>query len=279
MDETIKKEENKSNSEKNPRNNQIKTAENRTNNPNNQKTAENRTNNIVRKKQDIKKAEENKNNKNKSQKTKKSGEEPPMPQRNFTKKQKHFYKAKRFSFQDFKDSIPEELIPTKKTNYIFGGIFILIIIIGLFSFPLSEMMDGETELKFGFGVPLKFFVLDTKNMEEVPIKFFPLIFDLIIYIILAYVIDITINISAKTFDIKSKKSKIKVFKPKKSQKTKTSGEEPPMPQKKIIEDAKNEQTKIKQAKKTNTNQKRNMQNQYKNNINKQNSSINNKPNN
>jgi len=111
-----------------------------------------------------------------------------------SKKQREYYEAKHFSITDFKKIIPPQLVPTKRFSYIIGTIFILVIIIGIFNFPLGSMMAGNLKVKFAVGFPMDFFVIDLQNTEEMPIKFLGLIVDLIIYFVVAYAIDVALAV-------------------------------------------------------------------------------------
>ena len=120
--------------------------------------------------------------------------ENPVINQKPSKKQREYYKAEKFTFSDFRKILPPQLIPTKRFSYIIGTIFILIIIIGLFNFPLGSMMAGNLKVKFAVGFPMDFFVIDLQNTETLPIRFFGLFIDTIIYLFVAYAIDVAISI-------------------------------------------------------------------------------------
>jgi hypothetical protein len=101
-------------------------------------------------------------------------------------------------------TIPQELIATKKTNWIFGAIFLLVIFIGLYQFPLGKLLQGNVDVKISFGIPWTFLEFDLANAETIPIKFGGLIGDMLIYLILAYALDVALNVFFKA--MKSKKA-------------------------------------------------------------------------
>lgn len=107
------------------------------------------------------------------------------------------YKAiDKFTFEDFKKTIPKDLIPTKKMTYALLGILVIVLIYNFFNFPVSQFfsMDSlDKELLFEIGWPQPFFVLDLMNPEKLPIRFGGILLDFAIYILLAYLIDVTLN--------------------------------------------------------------------------------------
>jgi len=103
---------------------------------------------------------------------------------------------------------PPEMVPTKKTNWIFGVIFILVVVIGVLSVPLGDLLAGKTDISIKIGIPWTFLQFDLENPENLPLKISSLILDLIIYIIIAYAIDVVINVFSSSFTPKKgKKSK------------------------------------------------------------------------
>ncbi|MDH3353361.1 MAG: hypothetical protein OEL87_02850 [Nanoarchaeota archaeon] len=94
--------------------------------------------------------------------------------------------------------IPKVLTPTKRINKIFGAIFILTLIISAMQFPLGSMMSGEFEsiaIKVGF--PLHFLELDSLNKDKSPTLPINLLIDLLLYLIVAYAIDISLGLIMK----------------------------------------------------------------------------------
>ena len=88
---------------------------------------------------------------------------------------------------------PPNMIPTKKTGMAFGAIFVFVVIIGLFQFPIGSLLAGKTDVSIDVGFPMVFLSFDLENPENLPVKFGGLFVDLIIYLILSYAIDVALN--------------------------------------------------------------------------------------
>jgi hypothetical protein len=94
-----------------------------------------------------------------------------------------------------RETIPKEMIPTKKMGYVFGFIFLLVIIYGIVTFPFGKMLSGNLEdLVIKIGLPWDFLVFDLMNPQASPIRIYGLIGDLLIYLILSYAVDVAINL-------------------------------------------------------------------------------------
>ena len=111
----------------------------------------------------------------------------------FNQKQTHYIKAKKFSLEELISIIPKPLIPTKIFGYIFGGVFILAIIIAIFNFPVNALLSGSMDVSIDIGWPLPFFVLDFVDVEALPIRFGGLILDCFLYLVFAYFINVGIT--------------------------------------------------------------------------------------
>lgn len=121
-----------------------------------------------------------------------------------------FVEADKLKQEDLQKVLPKELRPTKRTSYIFGAIFLIVVIIGFLQFPFGSLLSGKTDIQINIGLPWHFFVFDMENAEAIPIKFLPLIIDMIIYLILAYLIDVAASVflnSSLSKGIKKVKSK------------------------------------------------------------------------
>ena len=132
------------------------------------------------------------------------------------KKVNYQYAGKENIGEVVRKTIPKQLIPTKRIGAIFGGVFILVLIIAAFQFPLGALMSGQTEVEISVGYPIPF--LNLSETEGSPTNPVYLILDLLIYLVLAYAIDITINLIVKNPLVRSKKEAVKrptVFKNKK----------------------------------------------------------------
>jgi len=89
-------------------------------------------------------------------------------------------------------AIPRQLFPTKKTGAIFGFIILAVMVLALFQFPFSSLISGDTEVTINIGYP--FTLLQFELSGQTAVKPLGLILDLIIYLILAYAIDVAINL-------------------------------------------------------------------------------------
>ena len=115
-------------------------------------------------------------------------------------------------------SLPRQLIPTKKTGSIFGLIFLAVIIIAGIQFPFSQLLSGNADITISIGYPWHFLEFDLLDVEKSPLLLLNLFLDLIIYIILAYMIDVILNLILHNPLTKSKeeiKRRPVVFKDKK----------------------------------------------------------------
>lgn len=105
--------------------------------------------------------------------------------------------------------IPKQFIPTQRTGKIFGGVFVVVMIIALFQSPLTSMMSGSTDLTFNIGYPLIFLELELNAQEggPSPLRIGNLILDILIYILLSYVIDVAISLILRNPLIQSEEEK------------------------------------------------------------------------
>lgn len=101
-------------------------------------------------------------------------------------------------------SLPEQLIPTNRSPVIFSGIFIVVLCLALLQFPFDKMMAGNIDIVIGVGYPFPFLEFELTGTGESPVRLWNLLIDLIIYIILTYAIDISINIILQNPFTKSK---------------------------------------------------------------------------
>lgn len=115
-----------------------------------------------------------------------------------------------------RESIPKEMIPTKRLGYFLGAIFLVVVVIGLFKFPLGKMMnttEPELDINLSIGEPWPFFQLQLLRPEESPIRLGGLLGDLLIYIFVAYLMDVLLNfiLGASLFESEEEKKKRLVF--------------------------------------------------------------------
>jgi len=103
--------------------------------------------------------------------------------------------------------IGKEFMPTKKSGYAIGAIFLLMVLIGVAQFPFGSIMSGDVDFDISIGLPWPFLVFSLMYPENLPIRFWNLIIDLVIYAFIAYTIDVSINLFFKsTSGLVSKKN-------------------------------------------------------------------------
>lgn len=126
-----------------------------------------------------------------------------------------YYKADKLTLKEIKDSLPSWAIPTEKTFYIFLFLIGLIIVLNLFSFPFGAMMAGNAIIEANFGFPWTVFKTDIMDVQNTQIFFLPLLAELIICLVLAYIIEATWGIVFHELDVFSNQEKIpKLYKTK-----------------------------------------------------------------
>jgi hypothetical protein len=109
-------------------------------------------------------------------------------------KVKYRYAGKESIIQAIKKALPKEFFPTKRMEVILGYIFLAVVILSIFRFPLLSLMRGDEIAVIGIGFPFfNFFVFDLVNPKNFPLRIWGLIFDIIIFLIIAYIIDVIIN--------------------------------------------------------------------------------------
>lgn len=112
-------------------------------------------------------------------------------------KKVNYKSVDKFDWKSLKEGLPKQIIPTKRINHLFGGIMILIIIINLASFPWASLMDPtsfEEGIAIKLGWPKDFFVMNLADPSEIPVKFGGTIVDLIVGYLIAYLLEIVINL-------------------------------------------------------------------------------------
>lgn len=112
--------------------------------------------------------------------------------------------------------IPPEFTPTKRTAQFLGYIFLAALVISLLRFPVSSIFSESTESSaIKVGIPFAFLTFDLVNTENSPLKIFGFILDIIIYLILAYIADVSINYfnsQAKSLSVKERNKHPKILK-------------------------------------------------------------------
>ena len=128
---------------------------------------------------------------------------------NIIKKPEYRYAGKESIGQIIAKSFPKQLIPTKRLGAIFGFIFVIILLLSIFRFPLSSLISGSEDISIAIGYPLTFLDFTLTGEEGSPLRIVGLLIDLLIYIILAYIIDILTTVLLKNTLLKTKEDKEK----------------------------------------------------------------------
>ena len=93
---------------------------------------------------------------------------------------------------------PRELIPTGKTSFIFGTLFLAILMFGLVQLPLGSFSGEGSETSMKIGWPFPFLELSFSTEKGVddssPFKIPGLMLDILIYLLIGYMLDVTINV-------------------------------------------------------------------------------------
>jgi hypothetical protein len=113
-------------------------------------------------------------------------------------------------------TLPKEFFPSKRLELIFGIVFLVIIFLGLIRFPLHSLLSGDTSAAITIGFPFfNFLIFDMIEPENFPLKIPALILDIIIFLIIAYAIDVVMNFvhyKAKSLTKEERGKRPKVFK-------------------------------------------------------------------
>jgi hypothetical protein len=96
-------------------------------------------------------------------------------------------------------TIPKQFRPTKKLATIFIMLILAVIIFGLISFPYSSILTGTTKnIAIKIGYPLIFLELNLDNPNQFPLNLPSFMIDILLYLLIAYAIDIIINLAFNT---------------------------------------------------------------------------------
>ena len=115
----------------------------------------------------------------------------PQPNQKITYK----YVGKKESLIEVIEKVfPKEMIPTKTLGSVFGIIFLIVILIGIASFPFGKILSGQTDIAITIGLPWEFLIFDLGNPETPPLAIGGLVLDLLAYLIISYIINIIINV-------------------------------------------------------------------------------------
>jgi len=122
------------------------------------------------------------------------------------------YAGEKDSFtKSFARALPAGAKPTSKTGYFLSGIFLLVVILGMFNSNIFSLIGGSPNASIKIGIPLTFldFELSDTTGDSV-VKVGNMIIDLLIYIFLAYILDILVNMIFHAKFLKSKEDIAKV---------------------------------------------------------------------
>lgn len=128
----------------------------------------------------------------------------PQTQKQVIKKVDYEDASKKPLIETIKGTAPRQLFPTKRFPKILGAIFVLVLIISGLQFPFSSIISGNMDVTINIGYPLSFLELAIQDKGSSPFLPINLLLDLIIYAILAYIIDISLKLILNTRLFKSK---------------------------------------------------------------------------
>lgn len=130
----------------------------------------------------------------------------PTP-KSASKKIDYEYAGKESLDETIAKAFPKQLVPTKRMGPILGWIFLAVVIIALIQFPLGQMLAGNINIIISVGYPLPFLefsLIDTEGLPVLPVN---LILDIMLYVIVAYIIDITLGLILNNPLMKNDKQK------------------------------------------------------------------------
>jgi len=148
----------------------------------------------------------------------------PSPKKTTPQNVRYRFAGKETLAQSIRRAMPKSFIPTKKVGYIFGGIFVFVLIMALIQFPFGSLIAGDIDVSVKIGLPWTFLELKMMEPGELPLKLGNLIIDMILYLILAYAIDISINVIMASSTFKSKEERKSIPQVFKNQKPKSTSE-------------------------------------------------------
>ena len=128
----------------------------------------------------------------------------PQVQKQVVKKVDYKDASKKSPIKKIKETFPKPLIPTKRFGKILGIIFVLVLIIAGIQFPFASFMSGNMDATIDIGYPLPFLELGLQGEGDFPFLPINFILDFLIYIILAYIIDIFLKLILESQLFKSK---------------------------------------------------------------------------
>ncbi len=128
-----------------------------------------------------------------------------------TNNQIKYNQPEKFKIADLFRAFPKELKPTSRYNEIFGFVFLAGILISIFFLDFGAFFNATEELTIEVGFPFTFFSINTAvDDTSLPIRWSGLLLDILIYLIVAYAIEVVFNVAASIKPIK-KGEKAKVY--------------------------------------------------------------------
>lgn len=122
----------------------------------------------------------------------------PKTELNQLPKGVEYKQIKRFDLKKFfNKKLPDYMKPTQLTAELVGAVVILVVLFSLLTFPYGAIIKGQTDVRIKVGLPLSFLVFNLENVEENPLKPVGLIIDLLIYLVIAYILEIIIKLSLR----------------------------------------------------------------------------------
>jgi len=88
---------------------------------------------------------------------------------------------------------PKQMIPTKITGYLLFGFFLLSLLPSLFTFPMGKMLAGDVDFAIEVGYPWPFFVMEILNPQKQPLVVSGFVYDLLLFLLVAYALEIAFN--------------------------------------------------------------------------------------
>jgi len=124
-----------------------------------------------------------------------------------TQKPDYKYAGKETLTEIIKRTFPRQLIPTKRMGAIFGGLFLLAMLLAVFKFPLNSLISGNANVSIEIGYPYPFLDFGLTAIEESPLRIGGLAIDLILYLIISYLADILLTLALRNPFSGSKQAK------------------------------------------------------------------------
>ena len=126
---------------------------------------------------------------------------------------KYENKFKRKKENLLKETFPPILIPTKRTETYFEVIIAIAILISVIELLSGNIMSGNLESDINIGYPLPMISMSFQGEDDSIFKFGNLVLDLLIYLAIAYMIDITIGLMFQKGEKKKNGHTVKIMKP------------------------------------------------------------------